>query len=690
MATLPMTVLADKQPPFRKLRGYAFDPSLSLRMDTVEVNSITYKVEWENLLADPNDSKKVFPSGEYIEIVDFDPASGLFYPPVNLNDQFILAQDGLNPSVSNPQFHQQMVYAVIMTTIKNFEKALGRRIQWAEHQYRTPLSVNASKRKQAKSINGYETKYEFVQRLRIYPHALRQANAFYNPMKKSILFGYFPATPANPSLQLPGGTVFTCLSHDIIAHETTHALLDGLHRRYIEPTHPDTRAFHEAFSDIVALFQHFTFSEVLKHQIAKTRGNLASQNLLGQLAEEFGKAMGNYGSLRDAIGHTDENTKEWVPHVPNPDEYNSTMEFHSRGSILVAAIFDAFLNIYKQRIKSQLRIATGGTGVLPDGELHPDLVDKLAETASKTANQILKMCVRSLDYCPPVNITFGDYLRGIITADRDMVPDDEKDYRVAFIEAFQKRGIFPRGLKSMSVEVLCYQDYPPLGAQDSLEQLFVQFLRNFKEHVSYQTNREEIYKVTKEFIAGGPRASSGLHGRIAMKFLQGYSRNRFAELTGMLFPMTEAECTKLGLSYSREYSNVRYQVSNLWLANRVSPDGSIVNDVIVTLQQRRGVIAEIDDKNLFKIKGYFVPDGEENIPSNGFIFRGGATLIFDLDKECLKYAIKKDISDEERMEQQYRYMYGELAQEAATYFDDTTLSSLSGPFAFMHAFPHNH
>ncbi len=32
----------------------------------------------------------------------------------------------------HPQFHQQFVYAVMMTTIKNFEKALGRKVLWAE------------------------------------------------------------------------------------------------------------------------------------------------------------------------------------------------------------------------------------------------------------------------------------------------------------------------------------------------------------------------------------------------------------------------------------------------------------------------------------------------------------------------------------------------------------------------------
>jgi hypothetical protein len=56
------------------------------------------------------------------------------------------------------------------------------------------------------------------------------------PPKKAPLFGYFPAAVAEVGDNLPGGMVFTCLSHNVIAHETTHALLDGLHGRYIEPT----------------------------------------------------------------------------------------------------------------------------------------------------------------------------------------------------------------------------------------------------------------------------------------------------------------------------------------------------------------------------------------------------------------------------------------------------------------------
>lgn len=116
--------MVQEKPAHRRLRGYAFDPSLSQIIDTVDINNIVYKVLWE----EPLDKG---PVGEYIEVLDYDPTVEQFYSPVDLNDRYILASDGLAPSESNPQFHQQMVYAVAMVTIQNFEKALGRRIIWA-------------------------------------------------------------------------------------------------------------------------------------------------------------------------------------------------------------------------------------------------------------------------------------------------------------------------------------------------------------------------------------------------------------------------------------------------------------------------------------------------------------------------------------------------------------------------------
>ena len=112
------------QPPKRRLRVFALDPILSQRIETHAVNIVTIKLPWEKNL-------KPGPVDDYLEVVDVDPASQAFYPPVDLNEHFLLAQDGLPPSEGNPQFHQQMTYAVARTTISHFELALGRRALWS-------------------------------------------------------------------------------------------------------------------------------------------------------------------------------------------------------------------------------------------------------------------------------------------------------------------------------------------------------------------------------------------------------------------------------------------------------------------------------------------------------------------------------------------------------------------------------
>ena len=294
---------------------------------------------------------------------------------------------------------------------------------------------------------------QFVRRLRIYPHALRDRNAYYSPDKKALLFGYFPVT-AKDQFNTPGTLVFTCLSHDIVAHETTHALLDGVHPRFNEASNVDVPAFHEAFADIVALFQHFSYPAVLESQVSRTRGDLDSENLLGKLAQQFGRATGRGSALRDALGGEVNGT--WTPRKPDPRALETTTAAHARGAILVAAVFRAFLLIYRARTADLFRIATSGTGKLPEGEIHPDLTRRLAGEAARCADRVLQMCIRAIDYCPPVDITFGGFLRGIITADMDFAPEERDSFRLVFIESFREWGIYPRGVSSMGADALAW------------------------------------------------------------------------------------------------------------------------------------------------------------------------------------------------------------------------------------------
>src|SRR5262249_8781454 len=152
-------------------------------------------------------------------------------------------------------------------------------------------------------------------------------------------------------------------------------------------------------------------------------------------ALQFGQAIGNRGVLRSAIAVRNDKG-EWVRVEPSVTDYAASEEPHEHGSVLVAAIFDAFLQIYARDTEDLKRLASGGTGILPQGAIPYDLVERMAREAARVSTRVLETCIRALDYCPPFDLTFGEYLRALITADRDLNPNDDDSYRVAFISAF--------------------------------------------------------------------------------------------------------------------------------------------------------------------------------------------------------------------------------------------------------------
>src|SRR5262249_21382321 len=129
-----------------------------------------------------------------------------------------------NRLLTEPGFHAQNVYAIVMRILSRFEYALGRRVRW--------------------SFDGHQ--------LVIAPHAFADANAFYSKEERALMFGYFRGRHGTP--------IFSCLAHDVIAHETTHALLDGLRQRYTDPSSPEQAGFHEGFADIIALLSIFSLT----------------------------------------------------------------------------------------------------------------------------------------------------------------------------------------------------------------------------------------------------------------------------------------------------------------------------------------------------------------------------------------------------------------------------------------------
>lgn len=415
----------EHEPAYRALRVYAFDPGRGRRAG----NHLILRVPFEPL--------RPGPVGSRIAVVDEDLEGRQLHPPVDLDQLDIIRDGGVEPSDTNPHFHQQMVYAVVSHLLRIFDRALGRQVRFRPAKKATHT------------------------RLTVLPHGMQEASAYYDNEGVRLAFGQFPAQESSAGRNIPGQPIYTCLTHSIVVHETTHALLDGLRPGFVYPAGADSMAFHEAFADVIALLQQLTFQEPLLETIQRTGGRLYSaslqpelkgaasdgaveQNPLIALAQQFGQAIGVGDSLRSAVG---------TP--PNKDALKKTFAPHARGAIMMNAVFEAFFHVYARRTRSLFRLSAWSPGA--EGDLHPDLVRRLAAEASQLATMFLQLCIRAIAYCPAVDVALGDYLRAIMTVHARLDPDDRDGIRDVLIDAFARRGIYPPDVESMSESELIWK-----------------------------------------------------------------------------------------------------------------------------------------------------------------------------------------------------------------------------------------
>ncbi|MEM7141009.1 MAG: hypothetical protein AAF548_08245 [Actinomycetota bacterium] len=368
----------------------------------------------------PTDRLLPGPRTHRFHVVDVDLSEGVATVPADLagedgwsyRDRF--AKVTRYSALTNTAFHAQNTYAIAARTLATFERLLGRRVPWA---FDSPV-------------------------LNIVPRAMAEANAYYSRDDHALLFGYMPGTTKR-------NRVLTCLSHDIIAHEVTHAVLDGLRPRLVEPGLPDQPAFHEALADIVALLSILSIDRVVYELLpaapdgspdrieqSKVRRDRLERTVLFGLAEEFGNAV--HDDRREALRRS-------VNDVPDDDGWKDLdahpefIEPHRRAEIVVAAVMRSFLDMWVSRLeayKSSVRERVAGAAVLLDRA-------RVAEEGAKAAEHLLGMVVRSIDYLPPVEVEFGDVIEAILVADEVMVPDDRYDYRTALRDRFDALGVCP-------------------------------------------------------------------------------------------------------------------------------------------------------------------------------------------------------------------------------------------------------
>jgi hypothetical protein len=406
------------EPTTRRLRIFAIDPAAAI----AEGSRATATIPYEPL--EPG------PIGKLFEVDCRDYVSDTPYPPTDLDDYSIVHAMGHAPSESNYRFHAQMVYAVASMVHATFRRALGREIGWRAGTPDEPA------------------------RLRLIPFGSDARNAWYEPERGEIRFGYASAGENPSDRTLPLSRIYAGLSHDIIAHELAHALLDGLRPNLSQPTSNDASGFHEGFADIVALFHHFFQPEALEHALAKARGDPRKARFLFEIGQQMGRSQGIDAPVRSAR---------------SKQTYDPNGEAHAVGNVLVAAVFDAYCTLFKRKTSQLLLLATNGTGRLPPGELSSILLAALTKKARQLAEQVLSIVIRAIDYLPPVDVRLGEYLRAIITADSDLVADDPWRYREALVDAFRKRRIYPRDVVSLNEDSLLW--CPPRMALPPIEEL---------------------------------------------------------------------------------------------------------------------------------------------------------------------------------------------------------------------------
>lgn len=544
------------EPVYRPLRIYALDPSGARSHGTTAVVNVPYEPVTPG------------PAGALFEVRDADGSDGA--GALDLDEPGVLIAQGVSPSPSDPRFRRQMVYAVCTTTYAAFRKALGRDLPWGFDADGGPGAPV---------------------RLRIRSDVPGMRNAYYDKLRGELRFGSYHADEVVQGRNMPGQHVFTALSHDIVVHETAHALLDGLRTHFLLPSNPDVLAFHEAFADLVALLQRFTYRDVVLAGLRQANGDLRAAPLLTEIAKQLGQTTGMASSLRDAVNGTQVH-------------YGSTAEPHELCKVLVAAVFEAFSTVYAIKCEKYIKLATNGTGRLPAGDLPDHLADLLSKTASKLAAQFLSVCIRAIDYCPPVDITFGEYLRAVITADYELVPDDHLGYREAWIDAFRKYEIYPRDVTNLAEDTLIWKGPGrPVPAEPALGYAELQF-------------------------EGDPARAAGPHEMRRQANAMGalVSHPHYRDEFGLAANGDRAlDGDTVGLPV----------VHSVRSARRCGPDGQIVFDLVAEVTQRRNVAAR---------------DGHP-----AFDFYGGSTVIFDA-LGAVRYVIRKSVTNARRVRAQRDYM----------------------------------
>jgi hypothetical protein len=308
-------------------------------------------------------------------VLDLDVATGSLRPGARWKDRSYqvpdtpeTATDRPGPDIDSDAFLQVSVWGTVLDTVQWFEgpEVLGRSVRWA---FGEP-------------------------QIRVIPRAGEKANARYDRDTQSLQFFSVPARDGS------GRLVHTCLSRDIVVHETTHAILDGIASDLLGAFSPQARAIHEAIADLAALFASFRDKTQIFWEFSHWAGNLRAPTAFSRLAEQLGAAVGHEGgasALRDANNDsTLDPDDQTTDRLGRRNHIADVTDIHALSSVMTGAVFRVLAGRLEQRAYS----------------------DRIEQDVLVGAERIARMVFRSLDLLPPGELCFADFGRVILAADR--------------------------------------------------------------------------------------------------------------------------------------------------------------------------------------------------------------------------------------------------------------------------------
>lgn len=355
------------------------------------------------------------PVTKRVAVLDFDPESGALStgtrfippPPDRVLGRYNIANEN---DLHARDFIQVNSLATVLKTMYMLEKddTLGRSLTWA--------------------FDGPQ--------LLVIPRAGEWANAYYERDSHSLQLFFFEDRRDSAR------KIFTCHSRDIIAHETGHAILDGIAPDLYHAITPQSLALHEAVADLTALLMAFE-SHTLREAVLKvTNGSIRNSTAFCTVAEEFGRASdpdSNIGALRSLL-----NEKNLIPGDINCVVRN---EPHALSEVLSGALYAVMVKIH-EKLKDKY---SGG-----DSNKRFSVSGKALAVG---ADRFRCMLFRALDYLPPGEVSFADYGRAIIAADQASYPDDDQE-RKCIVEEFVRRNMV---VNQDALKVETNFEYPPLN-----------------------------------------------------------------------------------------------------------------------------------------------------------------------------------------------------------------------------------